>query len=223
MFQVGSKISVAVLVLVTSVAFDASAYAAPVGNNAQVAQVDSFDTVLAGTYGDDTRSEPLSNGWYATRDGVVVGNPRDSATDPKPSAPHSVRLIYFTGAGTPHSPLISHPGEMVKVVPTQPGQVCDLTLLLGQGGIPGSTVGTYYARLQADAYAQNSADIESYSENNSKILSVDYSAFSKFKNPNDVFWERMKFVNIRPTASFTALRIASSTNTWVDDISFDCR
>lgn len=223
MFRVGSKISIAVLVLVTSVVFDASAYAVPVDNNVQMAQVDDFDTVPAGVYGDDTRPEPLSNGWYATKDGVVIGKPRDSATDPKPSAPQSVRLTYFTGAGTPHSPLTSHPGEIVKVVPTQPGQVCDLALLLGQGGIPGSTVGTYYARLQAEAFTQNSASIESYSENNSKILSIDYSALAKFKNPNDVFWEKMRFVNIRPTGSFTALRIGSSTNTWVDDISFDCR
>jgi hypothetical protein len=84
-------------------------------------------------------------------------------------------------------------------------------------------VGAYYARLQAEAFTQNSADIESYSESNPKILSVDYSAFSKFENPRDVFWEKMRFVNIRPTASFTAVRIGSTTNTWVDDISFDCR
>lgn len=223
MFLVGSKISVAVLVLVTSVVLDTSAYAVPVDNNVQVAQVDDFDTVPTGVYRYDTRPEPLSNGWYATRDGVVIGKPRDSATDLKPSAPHSVRLIYFTGAGTPQSPRVSHPGQIVKVVPTRPGQVCDLTLLVGQGGISDSTVGTYYASLQADAFTQNSAEIESYSESNPKVLSIEYSAFSKFKNPSDVFWEKMKFVNIRPTAAFTALRIGSSTNTWVDDISFDCR
>jgi hypothetical protein len=223
MNRAGSKISVAVLALITSVAFDASAYAAPIGGNAQVAQIDNFDTVPTGTYGDDTRPESLSNGWYATRDGVFIGKPRDSPTDPKPSAPQSVRLTYFTGAGTPHSPQMSHPGEIVKVVLTQPGQVCDLTLLLGQGGILDSTVGTYYARLQADAFAQSSAGIESYSGNSPKILSIDYSASAKFPNHHDVFWEKMKFVNIRPTTDFTALRIGSSTNTWVDDISFDCR
>jgi hypothetical protein len=223
MIRVRSKIGVAVLVLVTSVAFDASANAAPVGNNVQLSHVDDFDTVPTGTYGDDTQPEPLSNGWYATKDGVFVGEPKDSPDDPKPSAPQSVRLTYFTGAGTPHSPMEAHPGEIVKVVPTEPGQVCDLTLLLGQGGISGSSVGAYYARLQAEAFTQNSADIESYSESNPKILSVDYSAFSKFENPRDVFWEKMRFVNIRPTASFTAVRIGSTTNTWVDDISFDCR
>jgi hypothetical protein len=223
MLRVGSKISVAVLVIVTSTALGVSAHAATVSNDVQVTHPDNFDTVPAGTYGDGIRPEALSNGWSATKDGVVIGKPRDSTTDPKPSAPQSVRLTYFTGAGTPHSPLVSHSGEIVKVVPTHPGEVCDLALLLGQGGTSHSTVGTYHARLQADVSPQISADIESYSENNPKIFSIDYSAFGKFPNPNDVFWEKMQFVNIRPTTAFTAVKIGSPTNTWVDDISFNCR
>jgi hypothetical protein len=222
MLRVGSKISVSVLVVVISTTLGVSAHAATVSNDVQVTHPDNFDAIPAGTYGVGVRPEALSNGWYATKDGVVIGKPRDSATDPKPSAPQSVRLTYFTGSGTPHSPLVPHSGEIVKVVPTNPGQVCDLTLLLGQGGISSSTVGTYHARLQADVFPQNSADIESYSENNPKILSIDYSAFAKFPNPRDVFWEKMQFVNIRPTTAFTAVKIGSPTNTWVDDINFIC-
>lgn len=194
-------------------------YAVP----AEAVTADNFDTVPNGTYGAAARPEPLSNGWYAIEDGVVVGTPKETSTGPKPTAPHSVRLTYFTGSGTPQSPRVAHPGTIVKIVPTHPGQACDLAVLLGQGGLGEATVGTYYARLQVEAFAQASDGIEPFSTNNPKIFSLDYSAAGKFPNPRDIFWERLTFLNIKPAADFTALRIGSTTNTWIDDIEFTCR